>query len=97
MVDLDAAARDLAERRTEWAFRKWQECLESQVFPSYEPIIHRVSTPSWIEYAFESLSEGGKNENDAKFFVYSKALKFLMFLESVAVDPWWRHSKYLIL
>ena len=67
MVDLDAAARDLAERRTEWAFQKWRNCLESQVFPSYEPIIHRVSTPGWIEYAFEGMDLGGQIENDAEF------------------------------
>ena len=66
MIDLDAAARDLAERRTEWAFQKWRDCLESQVFPSYDPVIHSVSTPSWIEYAFEAMDLGGQTENDEK-------------------------------
>ena len=61
-----AAARDLVEKRCEYAFQKWRDCLESQVFPSYDPVIHRVSTPSWIEYAFEAMDLGGQTENDEK-------------------------------
>ncbi len=82
IFQLNLAACDLVEKCTEYALEKWRVYKESREWPGYEPRIACVSTPSWIEYAFESLISGGQIENDAKFFEYSKVLKFLMFLEA---------------
>ena len=72
IVQPDPAARDLVEKRLECALEKWWVSGESREWPGYEPRIAYVSTPSWIEYAWETRILRDQIENDEIFLGFTK-------------------------
>lgn len=48
-VRLSPAAREMADHQVDRALLKWSRCLESDIWPSYPPVIVDAEPPGWAE------------------------------------------------
>jgi hypothetical protein len=58
VVSLSPAAEAIADAQLDYAIRIWAECVEKDDWPAYEPDVHHVDAPGWIEWDWlERMSE----------------------------------------
>lgn len=49
VVEPDAAMLAIGDRKAALAIEKWRQCIETGLWPGYEPVVTRITHPGWDE------------------------------------------------